>query len=501
MNQLRHLTTETLTAARATEMSYGSVRGTVPRPNSERPHVGLLILFGPETRAFLHSGLAARLAEQYRVSVITAHPGSVAFAQAGPWQVYQAPDRMPSGAVQRLRGWNRRLHAAWMQGQHLEFGPEKHRNGTGTGGTRASRRVAVEGNGTTHPRTVFPIWLRTAAFMERSLAGLTGNGKAWEHLYQRLGLDCLIAADHASPAAAEALSVAVRGNLAAVVLTNSWKDVYVHPFVGASLSAIGVAGQREADHLRRANPQLSAQQVSATGSLHLERFLKSGEIPGRVKFCRQAGLDPSRPFLCYTAAAPSVVRDEELIVETMLALVDRHPRRPQVLLRLNPREDGERFRPLQSRFESLILQKPDWEWDPDNEWNAPLPEDLDTWVATVHHAAFNVSIPSTVTLEFSALGRLTVNICFDANQQAPETSNARFWSAPFYRGIRHSPLVAGAFSPSEFRELLTYRLDAPGTWSLLPRRRGGSPVDGAEALVRYALATCGKRHVRSRRFG
>jgi hypothetical protein len=333
--------------------------------------------------------------------------------------------------------------------------------------------------------------------VERSVRRFSRNVRAWEHLYEELGLDCVVAADYASPSAVDALLAAGRKNVAAVVLANSWKDVYAHPYVAAPPTRFGVPASPEADYLRRAS-QLS-DRIAVVGSLHLERFLKPSAILGRAEFCRQAGLDASRPFVCYTAAAPRTVAGamagEESIVETMLETIEHHRSRPQVLLRLNPREDGERFQPLQSRFANLVLQEPSWEWNPREDWNAPLPQDLDSWVATVHHAAFNVSIPSTVTLEFSAAGRLTLNICFDAHPQPPEASNARFWDAPFYQGIRNSPFVAGAFSEREFRELLMCRLDEPGAWKLSPPRRHASPVDEAERLVRSALAAFGKEAV------
>ena len=321
------------------------------------------------------------------------------------------------------------------------------------------------------------------------MARLSGDGRSWERLCEQLGLDCLIAADYAGPAAVTALSAAARRNVATVVLTNSWKDVYAHPYVDVAPDWLGVAGQPEADHLRRASPHLGPDRIAVIGSLHLEPFVRPGPIPSRAEFCRRAGLNAARPFLCYTAASPRAVVGEESIVRALLDAIERHPAQPQVLLRLNPREDGERFRPLQARFAQCVVQKPRWEWAPQDDWNAPLPEDLDTWVATVHHAAFNVSIPSTVTLEFAAMGRLTLNVCFDAGHQPPHASNARYWEAPFYRQIRESPLVAGAFSGQEFRALLTCRLSEPGVWGLSPPRRAASPVEEAEKLVWCALAS------------
>ncbi|MEX2303783.1 MAG: hypothetical protein WD733_22760 [Bryobacterales bacterium] len=501
VNQLNHLFREAIPALGAARQS---THRTAPRAavwlEREEAHIGLLILFGPEVRAFLQSGFAHKLAERYRVSVITVNPASAAFSD-GRWQVHRAPEPSPSAVLQKLRGWQQGLHDAWMQRQGHARWRHELRDGVTSPRVDAGETAHADAKVTARFRNDHPRWLRAATLIERTWEPFAGSGKSWSRLFERLGLDCLVAADYAAPAAVDALRAASRKNLATVVVSNSWKDVYAHPYVAAPPTCIGVTGWPEASYLCGANPHLSTDRVAVVGSLHLERFLKPSGVPRRAEFCRQAGLDASRPFVCYTAAAPRAVTGEESIVETMLETIEHHRSRPQVLLRLNPREDGERFRPLQSRFANLVLQKPCWEWDPRKDWNAPLPQDLDTWVATVQHAAFNVSIPSTVTLEFSAAGRLTLNVCFDAKPLPPEASNARFWGAPFYQRIRTSSLVAGAFSERDFRELLACRLDEPGVWDLSPPRRYASPMDEAEKLVRCALAVRAKeaRPVNTRR--
>lgn len=470
-------------AVAETQRSDRRAAGRSPEPN--RPHIGLLILFGPEVRAFLYSGLAERLARHGRVSVITTHLVSEAFSTLRQGDMHAAPREALSRPLERFRGWNRRLHDNWLATQGQARWRQESRPRGPAGRIPAALAGPTQKNG--------PRWLQTAHLMERSLARLSGDGRSWERLYERLGLDCLIAADYASPAAAMALLAAARRNVATVVLANSRKDVYAHPYVDVPPDWIGVAGQPEADHLRRTSPHLRADRVAIVGSLHLAPFQQPSEILSRGEFCRRAGLDASRPFVCYSAASPRAVVGEESIVRTLLEAAEHNPARPQVLLRLNPRETGDRFQALQARFTDCLVQKPRWEWDSKNDWNAPMPEDLKTWVATVRHSAFNVSIPSTVTLEFAAMGRLTLNVCFDANPQGPQTSNARYWDAPFYREIRKSPLVAGAFTPQEFRELLACRLSDRGVWRLSPPRLDASPVEEAEKLVCAALAARGRR--------
>jgi hypothetical protein len=145
--------------------------------------------------------------------------------------------------------------------------------------------------------------------------------------------------------------------------------------------------------------------------------------------------------------------EEEKVVGWVLEAIEegKLPNRPQVLLRVNPMEDGSRFATLAKKYPSdLILQRPRWEWFPEADWCCALPEDVKLWVSTVHYATLNVSIPSTVTLEFACLGKPVVNICFDATSDIPaETSNRRFWQGDFYREIREMDLAAPSFSAEE----------------------------------------------------
>ena len=57
------------------------------------------------------------------------------------------------------------------------------------------------------------------------------------------------------------------------------------------------------------------------------------------------GLTPNRAFICYTAASPNAVRNEELIIAELLKAIKdgKILGNPQLLLRLNPMESGERF--------------------------------------------------------------------------------------------------------------------------------------------------------------
>jgi hypothetical protein len=310
-----------------------------------------------------------------------------------------------------------------------------------------------------------------------------GTNPVWRQLFTEHRIDCLIASCFASTPALPGLQTAANLGLKTIVATNSWKDVYTTTDVAIVPTRLIVWSQRAADDLLTMNPHVTPDRVVVAESLHLEPFLRPPSVVNRRELCQQLGLDPERPYICYTAAAPAAVLNEEQIVQFIRDAIRRGdiPGQPQLLVRLNPMEDGSRYR----NMKDLIIQKPDWEWDKAADWCCALPADVPLWVATAQHAALNVSIPSTVTREFSAAGRPVANVCFDLPEPLPSTqSNRRFWDGDFYAEIRSSGAALPAFSSPELVAQITKAMNAA-----IKRRQQPSPVDEVLAVVEEALAS------------
>ena len=110
------------------------------------------------------------------------------------------------------------------------------------------------------------------------------------------------------------------------------------------------------------------------------------------------------------------------------------------------------------------------------------------WVATAFHAALNVAIPSTVTLEFAGLEKPVVNVCFDLPQPlSAERSCRRFWDAPFYAEARGSHLVKGAFSVEELVSRVATALEKAQSRECRAVSKQTSPVANALRLIEDVL--------------
>ena len=474
----RCLSESTLNAARASAHHDGVGGG--------ESHVALILAFGPEVRAFLHSGFGQRLASHARVTVLTANPCSLAFAGMTNLDVVALPLSSEPGWLQRLRYWVDLLHEVRMRvhgrTKWLHYLPA---------GVTASRRRR-QGARVFNALGRLPWVLEGSRQLERWLGRRFGTCGAWATLIGGLGIDCIVTDSYANARTLPALQTAANLGTRVVVVANSWKDVYSKPRVPVVPDRIGVWSAGVRKDLLQVNSHVPARRTAICGLLHLERFYHPTQVIERPDFCARVGLDPYRPYVCYTAGSPAAVKNEPHIVAELLQAVQSgvFSERPQVLLRTNPMEDGTRFRELAARYSDLVIQRPVWEWDAAKDWNCALPEDTDLWVATVFHAALNVSIPSTVTLEFAALGRPVVNVCFDLpGPLPPGVSNRRFWDADFYREVRGSGYASPAFSPGELLELVSQALRGGGqrrdTSSLFPCRE---PVEAVAGLIESLMS-------------
>lgn len=419
-----------------------------------RRRIAIVIAHGPEVRGLIHSGLLARLAATNDVTILTSNPESIAFRQVPPEVTVQAIPGRESAGNGRWRNRVLRLNRSWLEAQ----GRQKwsHRPSPAQP-SRGLARWLVR-------RLATDRVLSVVVALEQMAGSAFGTDRDVASCLEALGIDLLLTCTYNSTRVRPLLQTARNLGISTIVTVNSWKDVYVQSHVSVPISRLLLWSESEVAEFTSRNPFFPPGRTLAVGSLHLAALARENPLP-RKEFCARYSLDPDRPIVCYSAAAPDAVAGE---VETVRELVERLisidlSHRPQLLIRANPMEDGSRFSKIAADSPDVVIQRPEWEWNPDRDWCCALATDLRLWASTIAHSIVNISIPSTVTLEFLAWNRPVLNICFDAEgRSSAERSAERFWDAEFYRPIRNRPGVHGASSADELLGFLETELRAAG---------------------------------------
>lgn len=421
-------------------------------------HIGILVAYGPEVRLFLHSGLLRKLAEKYKVSIITPYPLSKAFTvlqERDDIQIIRMPLQQESALLRRLRRQVAKLHNGWLE----SLGRKKWQHALPSSPSISSkdvRRFLPES-------TVMKILVKYASATERLVARGIGTDQNWHLLLKKLQISGLIAASHTGSKVIPALQTAYNIKVKTVIIHNSWKDTFVNAHLPISPSAVLVWDQNSASLLQQMNPWCKETLIKPVGSLLLEFFHDPSTVLSKGDFYAKTGLDKNRPYICYTAASPLATQHEERIIQFLAKAIaeNKITGSPQLLLRLNPMEDGNRFRQFLNSSD-VIIQKPLWEWIPDKDWCCPLLDDQKMWISTIFHSSLNISLPSTVTLEFASLERQVINVCFDPEaQERSEISNKRFWNAEHYTLVRVNEMAQPAYSWSQLLDLTNKALAEP----------------------------------------
>lgn len=440
--------------------------------------IALFISYGPESRAFLYSGFSEKLADKgYKLFVFTPYPNSRVFDRLQFNIISSNESFQYSSALKWFQSQVDQVHLLWMYRQ----GRKKWRHTLAEPIKRKYFGDLI--------RSIFAsqTGINFLRKFENVLVYLVGTSNYWKQKFQTNYIDVIIVSSIAGMKVLPALYAAKNLGIKIIVITNSWKDVYSHLRVPVIPDLLIVWSNLIKEDVCRANPYMDPGRVRVAKSLHLQNFFTRQDILKVQDFKRITGLDNDRPFILYTAASPLAVPNEESIVEDLLISINKKEIKycPQILLRLNPMEDGSRFEQLQKKYpKDLIIQKPKWEYDRNSDWCSPLREDSDLFISSLYHCAFNISIPSTVTLEALSMGKKVLNVCFDpVGDVDPSKSIRRFWNADFYREIREKDGVYPAFSLDDLISFANRFLDDRQIVHFATLEQTSTPVDEVVSIL------------------
>lgn len=425
-----------------------------PRADGPRPTVLFLLESGLDLRSFSTSGLVARLHETHDVMFAVDCDETAALFDARAERVpHEALGLGLPWTVHQAKSWADRARLAQTREQLWKNFPAEVPSGLQQ---RLLRRVFAAYSG---PE-------RAIVLAERAMFAAWPTSPVWRHFVARRRVSVVVASTIFGHVI-EAFRTAPRRGVRTVLLENSFKDAFTRPGITPMPSLVVTPSPISLlRHLKTAPADLH-NRFALAPSLHTIALLRA-RVMDRASFCARVGLDPDRPIVCYTAAAPQAVAGEPDIVRAFLdSLADAAgpAAAPQILVRLNPMErDPALWTDVVSGYTFASLQRPMWGFRERGlwKWNIPYPSDTDLWLSTIQHSTANVSVASTVTQEFLMFGKPVVNVCFDRPGTAESLSNLRFYHAPFYAHYHTAPGVHAAHDPESLSALARRLAVAPG---------------------------------------
>jgi hypothetical protein len=197
----------------------------------------------------------------------------------------------------------------------------------------------------------------------------------------------------------------------------SWDNLSSKGRIAAPFDHYLVWSRVMRDELLRYYPDVAPSQVHVVGTPQFDPYGDPRLIMPRADFLNSLGADPDRPLICYSGGDTGNCPFDHEHVRILLQLIRDGAirRRPQVVLRPSPADEGTRFDQVRRDYPELIYRPPHWIHARPGDWAHvfPLPEDVAMLANLTSHADLNVNFGSTMTLDFAQHGKPIVTPAFD----------------------------------------------------------------------------------------
>jgi len=290
------------------------------------------------------------------------------------------------------------------------------------------------------------------------------KGLAAKRLLEQLEPKVILAADYLSPSSNVISSIAQDMGVKTVGLPKNWNNVYKCARIFWEPDRQMVWSEEMKQFLLERNPRLSPERVIPAGCPQFDFHSDESLIMPREKFAEVIGFDPKRPVICYSAASLKTVHHEARILRSFLEATKDKPMfgNPQIVVRLNPIGSDPDFLDVAREYPDCYLCEPGWDVRRDISWICSSYDDVKTWMNLIYHSTVNISVPSTVILDFAGMDRPVVNVGYDPpGAESPYISLADVWKQDLYKPIIELGAAKIALTQAELIEFVDSYLRHP----------------------------------------
>jgi len=268
-------------------------------------------------------------------------------------------------------------------------------------------------------------------------------------------IDILLGTGYSSAFSKSVFITGNRKKLPCFLLINNWKDIYVNNFIPFRfLAGLFVWDEKMKNDCLIHMPYLEPDKLIISGNPVFDFLKTSVPLHDRQFYARKYKIDPNADWLYYTMMSPLAGTNE---IDTVIAVGEALQKKCKkeekvILLRRNPQHNVTDFTDIKLP-DNVVLTDHYSYFDKIKDMHTQSPEGEQEWIDLLHHCCLNLSVPSTVTLEFLTLNKPVINIGFDHNG-IPDKRLKQHFEAGFYRPMFDNSLVKKAMHIDDAVELI-----------------------------------------------
>ncbi|MGC8667520.1 MAG: hypothetical protein ACP5VE_05335 [Chthonomonadales bacterium] len=339
-----------------------------------------------------------------------------------------------------------------------------------------------------------PQGLEMLSGLERFASRAFRTTEEYVELWREIRPALVFNASHVhAPIATQAVQAAQWLGIPTATFIFSWDNLTSQGRVIPPYDYYLVWSKRIREQLLAIYRSVQPDRVLVTGTPQFDLHFRPDVLWPRADFCRHVGADPERPILLYSTGMANHMPGEPQIVEGIADIAASLPQRPQVMVRVYPKDTTRRFEELRLRRPDILFPSVPWL----EAWHTPLPEDGPLLTNMLYHCALGINVASTVSLELCMFDKPVINVAYNPpGVPREELDYALYYEFDHYKPVAQSGAVMLAHSPDEMRRLVQHALEEPKEGSDARRKlldaMFGNSLDGrsssriAQSLLRLA---------------
>ena len=335
---------------------------------------------------------------------------------------------------------------------------------------------------------------------ERSASRLLSHRKVYDGLYKSVKPSLVFNGSHIhSRNAIQAVQSAQWLGIPTATFVFSWDNLTSQGRIILPYDYFLVWNQALKEQLLEMYDWIKPENVFVTGTPQFDFHFRPEFYLSRNEFCDLIGADVSRPIILYSTGMANHMPGEPEIVEQIADMLDGlGTPRPQLLVRVYPKDQTGRFDDLKRRRTDILFPNVAWE----AEGFTPKAEDSYALVNSLRHCAVGINVASTISLELCMFDKPVINVAYNPTSVSEkEVSYRSYYEFDHYKPVVASGAVRVAKCEREMRELLRSSLENPAAErserKTLIAQMFGNTLDGkssvrvADTLLQLAGAKAG----------
>jgi len=212
------------------------------------------------------------------------------------------------------------------------------------------------------------------------------------------------------------------------------------------------------EELLRIYGKIKRETVFVSGTPQFDFHFQKDNIWSKDKYLNFVGAEEGRPIIMYSTGMARPTPGEDLIVRRIGDICKTIESRPQLIVRVYPKDLTGRFDTLKKERKDILFPKIDWEIN----YLTPMPEDIALYTNMLLYCEAGINVASTVSLELCMFDKPVINIGYNPiGMDVKPVNYASYYQWDHYKPLTDSGAISIAWSEEEMKGLITQAIKHP----------------------------------------